>query len=146
MDDEMKIYNYSKLDFFLSCLVIVIASLDAILNFFLPSILNLITAILWAIVALLWIGHIIHKRNHPYIATKKDIMIISRGAYRSALALKLNKIERIERKSLTKPIIWYRDKNNKLKKQRIHLSWIENEQQVQFHNYIEELIRKRYTA
>jgi len=28
MDNEMKIYNYSKYDFFLACLIIVIASLN----------------------------------------------------------------------------------------------------------------------
>jgi hypothetical protein len=144
MSDDFKLYSFSNFWFFLACLNVVLALIVSILNFLhpFPNLAYLFIAIGWLITASLWVGHIIHAKNYPAIVTFDNKIIISRGAYMKMIEINISNILKIERKSLTKIIIHHQDKQNKPKKRKVSLSYIDGKDQIKFNGYIEKLIEQ----
>lgn len=143
MKDELKVYSYSKNFLYLCSLNVVLAVIATIMNLMIPNIIFNFTSILWVMVALVWLGHVVHDVRYPFIATTKNTIAVSRGAFRRIHGIKISDIIKIERESLTKLIIWYKFKFKKTRKQEIDISMIEKGEQINFNKYIENLIESK---
>ena len=140
MDEEFKIYRISK---FFMIFVILFFSLWFLKDFehyfdregdpLWITIVDILVKFIWLIMML----YIYYK---PPIITYENKIILRRYFFISPIIIETNKIISIERKSLTHIKIFYKDHNDKIKKQRIWIKAVEGDDQIKFNNFIEKVI------
>jgi len=145
MSEEIKIYSYKPSIFIILIFIGICNFLIAVQIIFFsnPDNIKLLFGYIIIILSIMTIITAIDGGINSSIATTKNKIIFHGGSLHVLKEIDINKIEKIERKSATKIIIYYINKNNKVKKLRLNTLGLIGEDQIKFNNYIENLIRRK---
>ena len=142
MSDELRIYNESRTTVILLIIVAILLLFQAFRTFlFINNIdsVEIFFAVFGSILAIICFFYIIYLMIYPTIVTSKNIIIYNPGPLMKAIKIDLSKIEKIKETSFSNILIWYRDDNDILFKQKIGIPRLTWKHQVEFHKFINKI-------
>ena len=149
MSDDIQFFEHVYFIKIIAASMIILFGISSLISFYLSFSYNVISLnilifqFLWVINTICWIIIFFQLRNNDLLTTTKDKIIIPLGSKNKPLEIYLSEIEKIERKSLSKIEIWYRDRNAIVNKQKFNLFHFKKEDQIKFNNYIENIKVKK---
>jgi hypothetical protein len=136
--DEIKVYRFNKTMLILVVIVgLILVIFDILFLLFFPIFILEFGSLIFTV--MIWYHAYSYYKNGIFFTINKNAIIFNPETFFGKKVIEINKIERIERPSISKTIIYYQDSHNKLKKVKIGRFALSIEDQIEMNEYITKL-------